>query len=70
MSRVEWTFTEMKAQAMGKLIREGRNWQHLVSIGDCHFEMLALQSPARQGIRYGSRTAHSWRQLLLHGVYV
>merc|ERR1719247_2606116 len=54
MSRVEWTFTEMKAQAMGKLIREGRNWQHLVSIGDCHFEMPALQSSAR---RYHRRRA-------------
>ena len=27
---MEWTFTEMKAQAMAKLMREGRNWQHLV----------------------------------------
>jgi hypothetical protein len=55
MSRVEWTFTEMKAQAMGKLIDGGRNWQHLVSIGDCHFEMLALQSSARRYHRCRAR---------------
>ena len=57
MSRVEWTFTEMKAQAMGKLIDGGRNWQHLVSIGDCHFEMLALQSPASQKIATAAEAA-------------
>jgi hypothetical protein len=53
----DWMFTEMKAKAMADIISSAShtNYKNLVSIGDSHFEISAMESASRRYHRTTSK---------------